>query len=60
MNESSVDIEIEIDLFSNLDFSVFGGMSSPFGENIDDVYESPYFGLESKLGNITKKFPDLN
>ena len=51
-NESSVDIEIEIDLFSNLDFSVFAGMSSPFGENIDMYDPAPYFGLESKLGNF--------
>ena len=51
-NESSVDIEIEIDLFSNLDFSVFGGMSSPFGENIDMYDPAPHFGLESKLGNF--------
>ena len=51
-NESSVDIDIEINLFSNLDFSVFAGMSNPFGDNTDMYDPAPYFGLESKLGNL--------
>ncbi len=50
--ESSVDIEIQIDLFSNLDFSVFAGMNTPFGDNIDMYDPAPYFGLNSNLGNF--------
>ena len=50
--DSKVDIEIEIDLFSNLDFSVFAGMSTPFGDNIDMYDAAPQFGIETKLGNL--------
>ncbi len=49
--DSKVDIEIEIDLFNNLDFSVYGAMSTPFGKNIDMYETSPLVGIEIKLGN---------
>ena len=47
-----MDIKIKIDLFSNLNFSVFAGISSPFGGNIEIYDPAPHFGLESKLGNF--------
>jgi len=51
-NNTEVAIDIEISLFKNIDFSIYGGMSMPFGGNLDMYEMGPLAGLDIKLGNF--------
>ena len=47
-----VDIDIEISLFENMKFSVYGGMSMPFGDNIDNYEIAPMVGLDVNFNKL--------
>ena len=50
-DDIELDIDIEISLFKNIDFSVYGGMSMPIGDNLDMYEMAPQAGLDIKLGS---------
>jgi hypothetical protein len=47
-----ITIDIEFSFLKNINFSVYGGMSIPFGENIDSYEIAPTGGAELKIGNL--------
>ncbi len=47
-----ITIDIEFSFLKNINFSVYGGLSIPFGSNIDSYEMAPTAGAEVSFGNL--------
>ena len=52
-SDIEVDIDIEFSLFKNTKFSVYGGMSMPIGDNIDNYEMAPIVGLDVNFNKFS-------
>tara|TARA_Y100001970_G_scaffold18125_1_gene20367 strand:+ start:2139 stop:2885 length:747 start_codon:yes stop_codon:yes gene_type:complete len=51
LDNTEIEISVQISLFKNIDFSIYSGGSIPFGENINQYELGPQVGLDIKLEN---------
>tara|TARA_X000001036_G_scaffold168688_1_gene159675 strand:+ start:3480 stop:4286 length:807 start_codon:yes stop_codon:yes gene_type:complete len=51
-SDISIDIDIQLSILKNIKYSVFGGISVPFGDNIDSYEMGPLAGLEVRFKNL--------